>query len=924
MRTVIRWLCTFAVRQQVLMPTLLYIIIAGVFSAPLFATVNSGEIIPSSVSATRSSTFDPINGYSVTFRWTTVHRSNSIVVIENSDDYRGSTNYSSRQIVQNDYVTNHTVVVDHFPAYSYSGTWGYYVASRQQGAAIWRQPGGAIWRQPGGIGSPQPSGTWATYPGPATPACNSLHIPGCGGSYLTFNLPTAPTNPNGTLVFTLWPIGGQNVYQGDPAESPACTPTEKNSRECNDLYIALQANLMSGPSDRTVQIQNVVISNTDTGRRVTDNSVTAQYLCNLGAPSNPPPPGWDGAYNLTNNSCYNATLYSTNTTLRLRVNSRAVPAHYQATARFQAQYGGVNYGNPVAVTYNFMVLPKASFTPTPPGSFPEIAGLATWQSNMVNPTPYPGHGGTPYRSGEFWCTDNKKINPWWSLDNGNFAGYFDLPSSIFFEAWNYDGGRVYQQISDYDYNVLGMPGYQNPAHRDHWKRCTELALEPYKDTALATKGGFIWEANQFPYGLAMNYLRTGDPTMQQAVNVLAAAPMYNLSAGSSPYVSFARIGAYVLDNRLAAEIAGASRSPLVPREVDVLLGYLDQSYNFSVNNPNQQQYRVLPFAIGLVMEALINYYELDEAEGNAPDARIPLEIKKVLDWWYSTQYIASTHTLAYQPYNVPVDFTLVGGNLYGATSLNDLVSPAYAWYWSKNGDNRYLAEGDDLFNHVFDDAMFYNPTGLLDGGWTWSVKEFNQIYKWSFDYVRWRTGQNPDGSFPAVGTVQAAANPCDNGSHPCVAPGADHTTPVQFLWGPGVGTTSPTMNPVLSNASVTATTAMFRLNTFKPNVTLTVYYGTAAPTACNLNNPQPPNCMQPFPNFGFQAMLSANYPYRSTTTGVVQDQTAVSQGVLNVYDATVTITGLRPNTTYHWRPLTTDASGNMAAYHDQTFTTGAH
>ena len=82
--------------------------------------------------------------------------------------------------------------------------------------------------------------------------------------------------------------------------------------------------------------------------------------------------------------------------------------------------------------------------------------------------------------------------------------------------------------------------------------------------------------------------------------------------------------------------------------------------------------------------------------------------------------------------------------------------------------------------------------------------------------------------------------------------------------------------------------------------------------------------MQPSPNFGFQAMLSANYRYRSTTTRVTQDQTAVSQGVLNVYDATVTLTGLTPNTTYHWRPLTTDASGNMAAYHDQTFTTRAH
>jgi hypothetical protein len=884
-------------------------------AVPLLATVNSGEIVASSVSATVSGTFDPVNGYSVTFRWTTVHASNSVVVIEDSDDYHGSNNYTNRQIVQNDYVTTHTVVVDHFPAYRYTATWGYYVASRQQGGAIWRVPTGTL---------SQPGGAWATYPGPATPSCNSLHVPGRGGSYLTFTLASAPTNPNGPLVFTMWPIGGQNVYQGDPTESPACTPTAKNSRECNDLYIALQPNLMSGPTDRSAQMQNAVITNLDTGRPVTDTSITAQYLCGYDTPSNPPPAGWDGVYNPSSKTCYNGTVYSRPTMVRLRANSRTVPGHYQFTARFQGQYGGVYYGNPVAVAYSFMVLPTASFTSTPPSSFSEIAGLATWQSNMANPTPYSGRGGTPYRSAEWWCTDNTDTNPWWSLDNGNFVGYFDLPSSIYFEAWNYDGGRVYQQIADYDYNVLGMPGYQNPARRDHWKRCAQLAMGPYKDTVIATKGGFIQEPNQFPYGIAMNYLRTGDSTMLQAVNTMANNATYRLCATSSVYVFSARIGAYMLDDRLAAEIAGAPRSPFVPREVDVLLGYLDQTYNLNLHNPNQQEYVAHPFTIGLVMEALITYYELDLAEGNTPDARIPLEIKKVLDWWSSTQYIAATHTLAYQPYDVPADFNQVGGNLYGATSLNDLVSPAYAWYWSKTGDNRYLNNGDDLFNHVFDDAMFYNPGGLLGGGWTWSVKEFNQIYKWSFDYVRWRTGRTPEGSFPAVGTVQAAANPCDNGSRPCVAPWTDYTTPVQFVWRPGDATRPPTLNPVLLGPSVTATTATFSFSTFKPNVTVTVYWGTAAPTACNLSNPQPPNCMQPFPNFGFQAMLSANYRYRSTTTRVVQDQTAVSQGISNVYDATVTITGLTPGTTYHYRTLTTDASGNMAAYHDQAFTTSAN
>jgi hypothetical protein len=525
MRTVIRWLCTFVLRSQMLMLTSLFVLVAGGLEGVLLATVNSGEIIPSSVSATVSSTFDPVNGYSVTFRWTTVHPSNSIVVIEDSDDYHGSNNYANRQIVQNDYATTHRVVVDHFPAYRASAIWGYYVASRQ--------PGGAIWRQPGKLTSQQPSGVWATYPGPATSSCNSLHVAGCGGFYLTFSLAAAPTNPNGPLAFTMWPIGGQNVYQGDPTESPACTPTAKNSRECNDLYIALQPNLMSGPTDRSAQMQNAVVTNLDTGRAVTDTSITAQYLCSDSTPSNPPPVGWDGDYKPASKTCYNATVYNMPTMVRLRVNSQAVPGHYQFTARFQGQYGGVYYGSPVAVAYNFMVLPTASFTPTPPSSFPEIAGLATWQSNMVNSTPYPGRGGTPYRSAEWWCTDNTDTNPWWSLDNGNFIGYFDLPSSIYFEAWNYDGGRIYQQIADYDHNVLGMPGYQNPAHRDHWKRCAQLAMEPYKDTAIATKGGFIQEPNQFPYGIAMNYLRTGDSTMQQAVQTLANNATYRLSATSS-------------------------------------------------------------------------------------------------------------------------------------------------------------------------------------------------------------------------------------------------------------------------------------------------------------------------------------------------------------------------------------------------------
>ena len=99
-----------------------------VFTArPSFATIDPGEI--TNLSATMSSTFDPVNGYSVTFAWHTNHPGNSIVIIETPFDYWADNNAPSRQIVQNESTTDHVVVVDHFPAYNIYGTWGYYVAS---------------------------------------------------------------------------------------------------------------------------------------------------------------------------------------------------------------------------------------------------------------------------------------------------------------------------------------------------------------------------------------------------------------------------------------------------------------------------------------------------------------------------------------------------------------------------------------------------------------------------------------------------------------------------------------------------------------------------------------------------------------------------------------------------------------------------
>jgi hypothetical protein len=230
-----------------------------------------------------------------------------------------------------------------------------------------------------------------------------------------------------------------------------------------------------------------------------------------------------------------------------------------------------------------------------------------------------------------------------------------------------------------------------------------------------------------------------------------------------------------------------------------------------------------------------------------------------------------------------------------------------------------MNQGDDLFSNVWGSAN--GQLGAGGTGWTYSVKEFNQVYKWSFDYVRWRSGQNPNRSMPPVETVLPASNPCDNQSSPCNAPWTDYTTPVQFEWVAGAGGNQPTINPTLTPPVVGVTTANFWLSVFKPGTTMQVWYGTAAPPTCNPQDPQSPYCMQPFPNFGFLTMLQDSYSNSSTPATCFQDSTALSQGIDNIYDCTVSLSGLTPNTTYHWRTLTTDTLGNMAAYYDNTFTT---
>jgi hypothetical protein len=119
-----------------------------------------------------------------------------------------------------------------------------------------------------------------------------------------------------------------------------------------------------------------------------------------------------------------------------------------------------------------------------------------------------------------------------------------------------------------------------------------------------------------------------------------------------------------------------------------------------------------PFMDGLIAEALIQYYE----ETNDP--RIPHAIKAMADGLWSRAWDATEKAFYYESTN-PTNM---------APTLNNLIAPMYAWLYKMTGDPVYQQRGDAIFE------------GWVLNGWPEGAGKFySQGYRWSFDYVEWRT-----------------------------------------------------------------------------------------------------------------------------------------------------------------------------------------
>ncbi|MBM3476079.1 MAG: hypothetical protein FJX75_22650 [Armatimonadetes bacterium] len=258
-------------------------------------------------------------------------------------------------------------------------------------------------------------------------------------------------------------------------------------------------------------------------------------------------------------------------------------------------------------------------------------------------------------------------------------------------VWYYDGARVFYQIAEYTGEA-------------RWNEFAAQSLEIYRGYVLALNGGVPgWRV--FPHGLYMHFRRTGDERSKAAAVLLSKNSPY-AAVGGAPGEEHSRETAYCINAYLVAEALGEPTHPKLEQAVEYALGHLNQWFveNVSAN--------WAPFMFGLTCEALISYHDQVKK-----DPRILPAIRMGIDECWKRAWIEEKQAFFYRA-DDPTG---------AAPGLNLLVAPAFAWVYLQTGDAAYRDRGDKVFGGGVRAAW-------LDGG-----KQFSQNYRWSFDYVKWRT-----------------------------------------------------------------------------------------------------------------------------------------------------------------------------------------
>jgi hypothetical protein len=287
--------------------------------------------------------------------------------------------------------------------------------------------------------------------------------------------------------------------------------------------------------------------------------------------------------------------------------------------------------------------------------------------------------------------------------------------------WNQTGATWTENY--YDRALIYYAWWVRSANVEYWKRATALALS-YRTGYLEPENYRIAAHWAQIEGLELHYLLTGDEKSRYAVGRIGDefnAPYYMENLGKLDGVMENRIQARTLMALLtawkvnAASQEGSAWATLLPGVLDAILSSQDYRGAYRFTRQDNQCGHNKPFMVGLLNDALIEYYTEFRA-----DPRIPTAIRKSVDYMWANDWDDAAQSFVY------LDGPCNGDGVAPAPDLNNLIVNGFGWVYRRTGDRAYLDRAERIF------------AGAVAKAWLEGSKQFNQQYASSFRYLAYR------------------------------------------------------------------------------------------------------------------------------------------------------------------------------------------
>ena len=265
-------------------------------------------------------------------------------------------------------------------------------------------------------------------------------------------------------------------------------------------------------------------------------------------------------------------------------------------------------------------------------------------------------------------------------------------------ATYYDAAWVFEQIREFTGD-------------SSWSECIEIAHSMYRDGYVLDNGGQVPGYWNFSHGLIRHVERTGSSTSRSAIEALVDRAAFS---------NFATPLEWTLDDELSREVAYTIMTYLHARKLGLfypeerLDAFVEQAFGHISQWLEGDAEYVRPFMVGLTSQALIEYHR-DFGDG----AVIPA-LQEILDHIWDRTWLPEQGSFQY------TDREHESGGTEATPDLNMLIAPAYMWLAYQTGSQTAFERAEAIF------------AGGVAGAWLGGPKQFNQNYRWSFQYLRWR------------------------------------------------------------------------------------------------------------------------------------------------------------------------------------------